>query len=101
MRLTEREAEAIRAILRRHFGGGARIWLFGSRARDEARGGDIDLFVEPERTAAAINSFKAALNAEVEIQMALDDPKVDILVREPGAPELPLHRIARETGIPL
>jgi predicted nucleotidyltransferase len=97
MRLSEREAEAIRAILKRHFGPGARIWLFGSRAREDARGGDIDLLVEPEEALA--DPFKASLNAEVEIQMTLDDPKIDILVHQPGTPEQPLHRIARETGI--
>lgn len=34
MRLTEREHNAIVAVLKRHFGDDAVIWLFGSRVDD-------------------------------------------------------------------
>lgn len=49
MRITPQEALA---ILRITAGAGARVSLFGSRTRDDLRGGDIDLLIElPEPSA--------------------------------------------------
>lgn len=49
MRLDSREIETIRAAAREVFGDRATGRLFGSRARDTLRGGDIDLVVEVDR----------------------------------------------------
>ena len=46
MRLSQIEARAIRTIAETEFGPNTRVVLFGSRADDFARGGDIDLLVE-------------------------------------------------------
>lgn len=48
MRLTPKEAEIIRSAARQVLGAGARVYLFGSRADDAERGGDIDLYVETD-----------------------------------------------------
>ncbi len=47
MRLSDADIAVIRALVRTRFGQDSRIWLFGSRLDDNARGGDIDLYVEP------------------------------------------------------
>ena len=47
MRLTPREREAIAAAARQTLQPGTRVSLFGSRVDDSARGGDIDLLLEP------------------------------------------------------
>jgi predicted nucleotidyltransferase len=99
MRLTDREREVILSAVRRHFGEAARVWLFGSRVDDGKRGGDIDLLVD---IPTAVDSPLArALEAEVDIQFALDDPRVDILVTTPTLPGQAIHQIARATGAPL
>jgi len=54
MRLQSHEVDAIRAAVREIFGPTARTRLFGSRTRDDLRGGDIDLFVEVEPGQASI-----------------------------------------------
>jgi predicted nucleotidyltransferase len=95
MRLTQDQAEAVRQRVRKHLGPGARIWLFGSRADDTRRGGDVDLYVEPVDRA----SLLACLRCRSELAEALD-LKVDLIVQEPGR-ELPIHRIARQSGVAL
>ena len=48
MRLTLEQQIALRAALRRSFGASARLWVFGSRVDDHARGGDYDFLVQTE-----------------------------------------------------
>lgn len=47
MRLTAAEIAIIRSLVQAQLGPDSRIWLFGSRLDDRARGGDIDLYIEP------------------------------------------------------
>lgn len=47
MRLRSDEIDSVKKIITRYFGK-SRIYLFGSRLNDDARGGDIDIFVIPE-----------------------------------------------------
>jgi len=49
MRLSAEDIAAIRRLVQARFGAGAGIRLFGSRLDDSARGGDVDLYVEPDR----------------------------------------------------
>ena len=46
MRLTSSEAQTIAGLARERFGSQTRVFLFGSRTDDAARGGDIDLYIE-------------------------------------------------------
>ena len=94
MRLKTTELSAIRSSI------GAldplgRIYLYGSRADDTRRGGDIDLFLEASR---AID-LKTALTLQYRLCSACDT-KVDLLIKTPGQAEMPIHQIARK-GIPL
>ena len=49
MRLTDRQRALVLGLLHDRFGNDARVVLFGSRVRDDHRGGDIDLYVETGR----------------------------------------------------
>jgi predicted nucleotidyltransferase len=79
MRLTEEELATIRSAVQAHFGTDSAVWLFGSRLDDDARGGDVDQYIEP---AAALpeNLFLAreALRAELERRLTLP---VDVVIR--------------------
>lgn len=97
MRLDPQERHLIRAAVAKRFGPSARVWLFGSRTDDNARGGDIDLLIDCDEPIA--EDLRAALILETELQEALGDQKIDILIAHPGGSETPLHRIARSTGL--
>jgi predicted nucleotidyltransferase len=99
MRLAQYERQIIRETVSRRFGPEAKVRLFGSRTNDDARGGDIDLLIETP--AVPENAFREAIGLETELQMALGDQKIDILLCYPGCREEPIHEIARQTGLPL
>lgn len=98
MRLLPHEAEAIRAAVLEVFGPTARIRLFGSRARDDLKGGDIDLFVEVEPGQASIANEQRLRD---RIAPAVEDLRTDIILHERGTPFTPLERIALRDGVPL
>ena len=78
MRLSPAQIATIRAAAATHFGSGTAVWLFGSRLDDAARGGDVDLYIEPGGPLPA-NLFLArhALRAELEQHLRLP---VDLVV---------------------
>ncbi len=99
MRITPQEAAAIRQVTLEVAGEHARVSLFGSRTRDDLRGGDIDLLIElPEPTA---DKLAVSLRTGAKIQIAIGVRKIDVLVTDPDSEETPLIRAARREGIAL
>lgn len=90
MRLSVRENETVRRVLNEVDPYG-RIYLFGSRADDAKKGGDIDLFFESSTTL----DLKRKLALEYRLS-AECDTKVDLLVKNPGQEESPIFQIARK-----
>ena len=74
----------------------ARLILFGSRADDHAKGGDIDLLIV---------SDVIGLHQEWEIRRDILDEigwqKLDLIVRRSTQLDSPIASVAMETGIPL
>jgi len=101
MRLSAEEIRIIKQSALECFGPGARLRLFGSRARDAGRGGDIDLLIEdptmgPAEIARAQNLFMARIFAR------MGEQKIDLLIDFPGrASHPPIYELARREGIPL
>jgi len=99
MRLSAEQKEIIHKNAIKYFGENTHIWLFGSRVNDEGRGGDIDLYIEPARKNAA-DIIMAKLQFLREIHKQLGDQKVDVVIYRPGhSPDLPIYRIAKQTGV--
>lgn len=99
MRITASQARIIREQVGEIAGLDARVWLFGSRADDSQRGGDIDLFIEAMHPVE--NRVATACRIASSLQMHLGDQRIDVLLTDPSSAPQPIHRIARETGIPL
>ncbi len=93
---TGAHAQVIRAAVREVFGPTATIRLFGSRVRNDLRGGDIDLLVEVEPGQASIANEQRLRD---QIAPAVEDLRVDIILHERGMAFTPLERIALRDGI--
>lgn len=98
MRITSEQRHAVLDEIRHRFGSGARVWLFGSRADDTRRGGDVDLYVEAESV-----PVEGEVKTEIQVGCALEEifegGSVDLIVRYPHQLEKPIHRIAKKTGV--
>jgi uncharacterized protein len=95
MRLTRQQIDTVRDLVHAAMGEQSRIWLFGSRANDRRRGGDVDLYVEPERTPALMD--EARCRGRLADALDLD---VDLIVARPGRIR-PIDQIAKTSGVPL
>lgn len=98
MRLAPEEVAAIRSAAAHAFGADAIVRLFGSRADDERRGGDIDLHVE---VAATIDEFVARACFEDGLFARIDEQRIDVIVRKRDAPMRGIDLIAHRDGIML
>ena len=96
MRLTPEQIDTIRATARETFGPEARVWLFGSRVDDQARGGDIDLMLESSEPINNPALLAARLSARISRRM--HGRKVDVLLAAPNLRRLPIHEIAFTEG---
>lgn len=97
MRITPAEACATKNIVDRVLNTSNRVWLFGSRADDELRGGDIDLLIETDASLA--NRAEIICRLYGALIMALGDRKLDILLKDARTAEAPIFEIARRTGV--
>jgi predicted nucleotidyltransferase len=59
MRIEKSEALAAVGVVRKYLGSAAAVWLFGSRADDAQKGGDVDLYVETDEINLAIPIARA------------------------------------------
>lgn len=99
MRISPEQAALIRQETLNLAGDSARVWLFGSRVRDEARGGDVDLLVEVDEAVAEPALLSARLGGRVSRSML--GRKVDVLIEAPNLLRLPIHDVAHTEGIRL
>lgn len=100
MRLTKLQQQIICATARRFFGEQTQIWLFGSRIDDQKRGGDIDLYIEPECQEIALLPL-AKLEFLRALHCAFGEQKIDVVLRVPHLPLRVIDQIAKQTGIKL
>lgn len=93
MRHTAFEIKALRTIIGELDPAGS-IYLYGSRANDNRRGGDIDVYLQASRTI----DLKTRLLTQYRLQQACNT-HVDLLVKNPQQPLQAIHQIAIEQGV--
>jgi predicted nucleotidyltransferase len=99
VRLDDKTREIIKSEVANELGVEAIVRLFGSRADDTQRGGDIDLLIEPNEPLAHRIQAECRLSARLHIK--LKGRKVDVLIKEPFKPLLPIYEQALRNGIVL
>ena len=98
MRLSNQQQMTIKQILAKHFGSQSEIRLFGSRLDDQAKGGDIDVYIEPELVSVD-EIVEAKINALVELQLQLGAQKIDLVINRNKGLDLPIYRAAKQQGV--
>lgn len=77
MRLTSNQVNQIQKIAQEIYGNEVRVFLFGSRTIDDAKGGDIDLMIETP------NEEKMNLTNKIDyltkLKLAIGDQKIDVI----------------------
>jgi predicted nucleotidyltransferase len=97
MRLTAEEIDSIRKATEICFGKASKVFLFGSRVYDHKRGGDIDLYIQPEQQDGLFNRKIQMLTMLYE---AIGEQNIDIVVQYRGKKRL-IEEIALKEGIAL
>ena len=99
MRLTPHTRQVIKEAVLDLFGSNATVSVFGSRANDDARGGDIDLLVECSEPVT--DRLERSLALTARLQSRLGDQRIDVIVADPHTKPQSVHEVARKTGVPL
>ena len=101
MRLTPRQVSDLKQCAEQAFGASAHLRLFGSRAVDSKRGGDIDLLVRGVHLDAD-QELDAKIEFLVMAKRLLGDQRIDVVFApKDGEPQLPIHQEALREGVPL
>ena len=96
MRLTQQQTRLITQAIFRLAGERARIFLYGSRLNDNARGGDVDILIETETPLSLIARAKIKLQLESELGMP-----VDVIAQTRDVAPTPFQTIARKHALRL
>lgn len=91
MRLTQEQTLLITQAIFCLAGEDARVFLFGSRLNDNAKGGDVDLLVETVTPLSLISRAKIKLQLETDLGLS-----VDVIAQTLGVAPTPFQAIARK-----
>jgi predicted nucleotidyltransferase len=99
VRLSDAELEALLKSFREFFLPEDRLWVFGSRAKMDKKGGDIDLYIETHN-----NDFNHVRFKEKEFIISLwniiGEQKIDVVINMLSANKtLDIYEIAKSTGV--
>jgi len=98
IRITEYERATIKSLAKKHFGEEADIYIFGSRADVNKRGGDIDLYITAEIASSKI--IRKRISLLIDLEKAIGEQKIDIIVNNQTR-QKPIYEIARKQGVKL
>ncbi|NPA41708.1 MAG: nucleotidyltransferase domain-containing protein [Aquificae bacterium] len=84
VRLTEEEIRAIKDTVREVFGENSSVWLFGSRTDIKLKGGDIDLYVETNKSQVSLSK---KIDFLVKLKDIIGDQKIDVILKPHGCNE--------------
>jgi predicted nucleotidyltransferase len=99
MRLHADLIQVIKDVAQQQLGPDVEVRLFGSRLDDQARGGDIDLYIETPHVLH--NRALTAARVAARLERRLGDRKVDVVLVDPSTAHQPVHTVARSEGVVL
>jgi len=97
MRLSVFEIEKIKKSFLAYFLPQDKLWLFGSRADMNKKGGDIDLYIETDYNDAK-QVFDSKIKFICTLENEIGEQKIDVVIKF-GDTILPIYEIAKTTGV--
>ena len=98
MRITSFERQIIKLHVKKHFGMNADVYLFGSRADNNRKGGDIDLYITTDMPASEI--IRRKINLLVDLEKSIGEQKIDVVINN-RTKQKPFYEIAEKEGVKL
>lgn len=96
MRLTQQQSSWILQTVLRLTEDDARVFLFGSRLDDDAKGGDVDILIETDRPLTLIDRARIKMNLEGGLGLP-----VDVIAQSRKDTPTPFQVIARSNAVRL
>jgi predicted nucleotidyltransferase len=97
VRIKAEYIEQIKILTKNYFGDNAKVYLFGSRANDKKRGGDIDLYIE---TRLKKNIVQRKIKMLGKLHEILGEQKIDIVINTFRSDKT-IYHVAKKEGIAL
>ncbi len=98
MRITSSEQEIIKSSVKKHFGRNANVYIFGSRADNDRKGGDIDLYITTDMPTSEI--IRGKIGLLVDLENVLGEQKIDVVINN-HTKQKPIYEIAEKEGVKL
>lgn len=100
MRLTDEQRHAIAQTARDVFAPGTTVLLFGSRANDHQRGGDIDLLIETPEPMTPAELVDHRTRFVSRLYRLLEEQRIDaVITARNQADSRPIVANAKRTGV--
>ena len=101
VRISSQEQIIIKSVFAKYFAKSDHLWVFGSRADLERRGGDLDFYIETTETDILVSEEKKTKFIN-ELLEKIGDQKIDVVLHRIADPySLPIYAIAKNTGVKL
>ncbi|HSO89048.1 MAG TPA: nucleotidyltransferase domain-containing protein [Draconibacterium sp.] len=99
MRLSEFEIESIKTLANLHFGKNVQVFLFGSRTKNQQRGGDIDLFIRNPNGEQL--KIRTKINFITDLILQIGEQKIDVVLENPATKNSGFLQTIYQTAIKL
>jgi predicted nucleotidyltransferase len=99
MRLSEFEIESIKSLANLHFGKNVQVFLFGSRTKNQQRGGDIDLFIRNPNGEQL--KIRTKINFITDLILQIGEQKIDVVLENPATKNSGFLQTIYQTAIKL
>lgn len=95
MRLNDIQIKKIVNLAKENFGDDIKLFLFGSRANDSLKGGDIDLMLETNEHI----DMKIKIEFLSKIFKYITERKIDLIIFDRTSIKSEIYKIAKKDGI--
>ena len=92
MRISKKYQNIIKENSKLFFGKKTRVYLFGSRVDDKKKGGDIDLFIEPDEKT---DLLEKKIKYITRLNFLLGEQKIDVVIAKEA--NTSIGQIAKKT----